>query len=153
MAEWCEQMSVGVPALDADHQCILRIINLLDDLGDEDPRRVVETVLETLVVYCRHHFGREEQVMAGCGFPGLEFHRAEHEGFARFVSRLWQRHATRADAGVTGALRDYLTRWLYHHILIQDMAYKPYVLAAAEAGTLPDLAGHAVPPIEALGHQ
>jgi hypothetical protein len=28
---------------------------------------------------------------------------------------------------VAKGLFDYLTEWLRHHILIQDMAYKPYV--------------------------
>jgi hemerythrin len=150
--EWCEEMSVGVPALDADHQCIVRIINLLQDVEEEDARRVVETVLETLVLYCRYHFGREEQVMAGCAFPGLDFHRGEHEGFARFVSRLKERDAVRADAAMAERLQDYLTQWLCHHILIQDMAYKSYVLAAENAGTLPQLAAHPALPADALPH-
>jgi hemerythrin len=48
---WSEEMSVGVPALDADHRCIVRIIDLLHDVEGEDARRVIETVLDTLVVY------------------------------------------------------------------------------------------------------
>jgi hemerythrin len=132
-------MSVGVPALDADHRCIVCIINLLQDVECEDARRVIESVLETLVVYCRYHFAREERVMAWCRFPGVDFHRSEHEGFARFVTVLRQRYAAEGDDAIAGELRDYLTRWLCHHILIQDMAYKPYVLAADSTDVLADL--------------
>ena len=32
-----------------------------------------------------------------------------------------------ADAAIIRELLDYLKTWLDHHILIQDMAYKPYV--------------------------
>jgi hemerythrin-like metal-binding protein len=135
---WSEEMSVGVPALDADHRCIVRIIDLLHDVEGEDARRVIETVLDTLVVYCRYHFAREEGVMEWCGFPGVEFHRGEHEGFARFVALLRQRYAAQGDSAIAGELRDYLTRWLCHHILIQDMAYKPYVLAPDGADVLMD---------------
>ena len=79
---WSEEMSVGVPALDADHRCLVRIVNLLRDVEGEDARRAVETVLDTLVVYCRYHFAREERVMAWCRFPGVGVHRGEHEEFA-----------------------------------------------------------------------
>jgi hemerythrin len=124
---WSEAMSVGVPALDADHRCLVRIISLLHDAEDEEARRTVETVLETLVVYCRYHFAREEQVMARCGFPALTFHRAEHEEFTRMVARLREKHGGAVDAAMARELLDCLTAWLRHHILIQDMAYKPYV--------------------------
>jgi hemerythrin len=40
---WSEQMSVGVPALDADHRCLVRLVNLLRDIEGEDARRAVET--------------------------------------------------------------------------------------------------------------
>ena len=135
---WSEGMSVGVPALDADHRCIVRIINLLQDVEGEDARRVIETVLDTLVVYCRYHFAREERVMAWCGFPGVGFHQEEHEGFAHVLTRLRQRCAAEGDSAIVGDLQDCLTRWLCHHILIQDMAYKPYVLVADGADVLMD---------------
>jgi len=129
---WTEGMSVGVPALDADHRCLVRIIGLLQGADDEEEaHRVIDIVVDTLVVYCRLHFSREEKVMAACAFPALSVHRAEHAGFAHFVARLHEQ------AGATGAaarakdLLEYLTAWLRHHILIQDMAYKAYLTNAA----------------------
>lgn len=143
---WSEAMSVGVPALDADHRCLVRIISLLQDAkGDEAPR-IVEIVLETLTVYCRYHFAREEQVMAMCGFPALSFHRAEHERFSRMVGALQARPRPADHAAMVQELRECLIAWLCHHILIQDMAYKPYVsdsnaadsIAQATPVTLPE---------------
>jgi hemerythrin len=149
---WSEQMSVGVPALDDDHRCIVRLVDMLRDVEGEDARRVIETVLDTLLVYCRYHFAREERVMAWCGFPGVDFHRAEHEGFAHFLVRTRQRYIEQANPAIVGELRDRLTRWLYHHILIQDVAYKPYVLATDGGDTVvdevsqpPPLPGHCLP--------
>jgi hemerythrin-like metal-binding protein len=133
---WTGDMSVGVPALDSDHRCLIRIINTLKDVDHQHADRVVDTALNSLIAYCRYHFAREEQVMRGCGFPALDFHRGEHEGFARFVSGLRQRYANRTESAMIEELRDYLTRWLRHHILIQDMAFKPYVLAAMDADVL-----------------
>jgi hemerythrin-like metal-binding protein len=137
---WSEMMSVGVPVLDADHRCIVRIINPLRDSEGEDRHHVIETVLDTLVGYCRYHFAREEQVMAWCGFPGIDFHRRAHESFASFVTLLRERYADGHDTALADEMQDYLMRWLCHHILIQDMAYKSYVIAADSANVLADVA-------------
>lgn len=121
-------MSVGVPALDSDHRCLVRIINLLMEVEQgADVRSTIETVLETLAMYARYHFAREERLMEACGFPASRFHCDEHEGFTRFVRQLRARLAGRDDPAIARELLDYLTEWLCHHILIQDMAYKPYV--------------------------
>ncbi len=37
------------------------------------------------------------------------------------------RYAREGDQTMTAELPDYLKNWLNHHILVQDMAYKPYV--------------------------
>lgn len=135
---WSEEMSVGVPALDADHRGIIRMINMLHSADEQNAGYVADNALDGVIAYCDYHFAREERVMMGCGFPGLEFHRREHEEFTRFVSGLRERYS-RQDTTVIEELGDYLTRWLCHHILIQDMAYKPYVLAAPDGNLLPDL--------------
>ncbi len=126
--QWSESMSVGIPALDADHRCLVQIINLLEDQQDGDTSQLVDMVLDTLSAYCRCHFAREEQVMAACDFPALTFHRSEHERFTRMVRLLRERQFVESDSGMARELLDRLTAWLCHHILIQDMAYKPYVL-------------------------
>jgi hemerythrin-like metal-binding protein len=126
---WTEGMSVGVPALDQDHKCMVRIINLLEGVHKrEETRRTIQTVLDTLRLYGRFHFRREERVMEAVRFPGAAFHRAEHQGFARYIELLRNRYAEGGDPGLARELSEYLTGWLRHHILIQDMAYKPYVM-------------------------
>lgn len=143
--QWCEAMSVGVPALDADHRCLVRIINLLAEAGTTDVPELIETVLETLLVYSRFHFSREERVMSDCRFPGYEFHAVEHAGFERYMQALRQRVNHGLDARVAAELHEYLTGWLRHHILIQDMAYKPFVV---DAPAMSAIAEGAAPPID-----
>jgi hemerythrin-like metal-binding protein len=127
-------MSVGVPALDSDHRCLVRIINLLAEVDHgAEARSTIETVLETLAMYARYHFTREERVMEACGFPASTVHRAEHEDFTGYIHGLRVELAGRASPRVANELLDYLTQWLHHHILIQDMAYKPYVGATVTA--------------------
>jgi hemerythrin-like metal-binding protein len=140
--EWSEGMSVGVPALDSDHKCLIRIIDLLSDIEDRiEAPRMIGTVLETLVLYGRHHFTREERVMAAVGFPGAAFHHGEHQGFTKYIRSLKQRCSGKGDPETAGELLEYLSAWLRHHILIQDMAIKPYIAEIEQAETAAQSAG------------
>lgn len=142
---WTEAMSVGVPALDADHRCLVRIINLLHDAEGNDTNRVIEIVMEALNRYARFHFAREEQVMTACGFPALGVHRAEHVSFSRTLAAIPERqHGEKA----AQELRDYLRDWLLHHILIQDMAYKPYIAESSDVEEITAMISASLPPID-----
>jgi hemerythrin-like metal-binding protein len=141
---WTEAMSVGVPALDADHKCLVRIINILRELDrEEGATATVEAVLDSLKLYGRTHFKREERVMDAVRFPGGAFHRAEHQNFVQHIEFLRSRF-TSGQLEPARELYDYLTGWLRHHILIQDMAYKPYVSNAPNADSV---ANEAAPPL------
>lgn len=136
---WTEAMSVGQPTLDSDHRCLIRIINLLNAAEGDDAAGVVDTVLDTLEVYCRYHFSREEGIMKAYGFPGLDLHRDEHRDFTTFIQELRRQHAE-AQSVTPPELMQTLIDWLLHHVLIQDMAYKPYIQnsdCAAENERLP----------------
>ena len=98
-------------------------------------------VLDTLMLYGRFHFAREEKVMATCEFPGTSFHMAEHQGFARYISTLRERYGRKADTEMASELLQYLTGWLRHHILIQDMAFKPYVMGVDRVDEIARAAG------------
>ncbi len=144
---WTEAMSVGVPALDADHKSLVRTINVLRELeGGEAAPSAVGMVLDTLKAYGRNHFKREERVMDAVRFPGGAFHRAEHQNFVRYIEYLRSRLAS-GEPEPTRELYDYLTGWLRHHILIQDMAYKPYV---SNVANLENIAREAAPPLSTL---
>jgi hemerythrin-like metal-binding protein len=143
--EWSEAMSVGVEALDSDHKCLVRIINLLHGIHDSgEASKTIETVLDTLMWYGRFQFDREERVMEACEYPGATFHQAEHQGFARYITKLRERYGRKADSETAAELLEYLTGWLRHHILIQDMAYKPYILGIPR---MDEVARTAAPPL------
>jgi hemerythrin-like metal-binding protein len=134
---WTEDMSVGLSMLDADHRVLIDLINRLDSVaGATDAREdVVRRVIDALVLYASFHFEREEKVMAACGFPGMDPHMEEHAAFFRHVNGLRGQIGKTALAALHDDLLEYLRNWLRHHILIQDMAYKPFVEAKPEAQT------------------
>lgn len=147
---WSDAMSLGVPALDTDHKCLVKMINLLDEDNEETWRAGIDPMLKALLLYSRFHFSREERVMQACDFPGTRFHAAEHWNFIREIQRLRRQqeesgHIVKPTRGLIRSLRGYLTDWLFHHILIQDMAFKPYV---SEQEGIEDYARAAAPPMK-----
>jgi hemerythrin len=82
--------------------------------------------------------------MAACKFPGRSFHHAEHQGFAKYIKGLRKRLRGSGDPRVAKELLDYLMGWLRHHILIQDMAFKPYVAGKPQAEEVARAAGPAL---------
>ena len=138
---WRTRLSVGLSELDADHRVLIDVINRLDaNVGSKGSVAVSRQALVALTRYAQFHFSREEKVLATCRYTELDDHRAEHRAFIdkmAFIDKI-QNVTARLDAactapagtaanGVDRDLLDYLKRWLTHHILIVDMAYRPVV--------------------------
>ncbi len=137
LLEWTEDMSVGVPELDADHKGLIAVVNRLEASVKEPERRnVIRQCLYALLRYAEVHFEREERVMAACDFPGLEHRKDEHRDFVEKIRDFLHRSEDDPDAAaaiVSEQLLDFLKDWFHHHVLIEDMAYRPYVKGRAAA--------------------
>lgn len=137
--EWTKDMSVGVPELDADHRILVATINRLEaNVKDPERRNIVRQSLYALMRYAEVHFKREEGVMFACGFPELEHHKSEHREFAEKIRHLAHRiddDPDEAVAIISERFLDFLKDWFHNHVLIEDMAYRPYAKgkAACEA--------------------
>ena len=130
---WSEGLSVGVPSLDADHKTLVGLLKRLEGTGTHEDPATVGAVLETLMAYTHFHFCREEKVMEACGYPHLAAHRDEHEALTRDVRRLRGRYDGDPSAVTRTQLLSFLMTWLNHHILLTDMAYRPYAANRPEA--------------------
>ena len=135
--EWTEAMSVGLSELDADHKTLIRVINqLAENAGDTSKPALLRQCIFALMRYAEFHFGREEQVMNACEFPQIDEHKDEHKDFVaeiQALARRFEEDEKGAAAAVNEELLDYLKNWLTHHIMIVDMAYRPFIEGRAEA--------------------
>lgn len=133
--KWTKAMSVGVERLDRDHQMLIEMINRIAGADDSEAtrRRVIPEVLVTLIAYTVFHFQREEKVMLAMGYPEADIHREEHWSLTREVHLLQRRFSERPDSINREEVLGFLIGWLNHHILLQDMAYKPYCEGRPEA--------------------
>jgi len=127
---WTEEMSVGVPEIDADHQILMELIAQIDDAAaGAEAKEVTGSVLGALLDYTDFHFQREERLQEAIGFPETEQHKRQHAGLKRQVLEFLGRYSRAPDTAAAGELSAFLHRWLVDHILTQDMRFKPYALA------------------------
>ncbi|KIL99255.1 Hemerythrin [Paramagnetospirillum magnetotacticum MS-1] len=128
MIVWRDAMSVGAPALDADHKRLIDLINLTEQWIGQDNWRQVATVTDELLRYVDEHFRREESVMAAIKYPEIEQHKKAHETLAQKARLLHEKFkAATQDEDLktcSQVLIRVLTDWLVTHILKEDMKYK-----------------------------
>ncbi len=125
--EWSESMSVGVSLLDADHRILAgHISRLQQELRDGADPKALEQLFDGLIAFIEFHFFREAKVMEICGFPDARAYQEERADFIRYIYEWHDRHLRGSDSPITIELLHYLKSWFNHHVLIWDMAYKPY---------------------------
>ena len=124
---WTEEMSVGIPEVDKDHQHFISLINDLNRAITEhlSPNIVVQK-LQLIIDDAENHFAHEEKLFEQWHYPDTEEHSTIHakvmqtlkslsKGFAPYGSDTgWM------DAGVQ------IKKILVDHILKEDMKYAEY---------------------------
>jgi hemerythrin-like metal-binding protein len=75
--------------------------------------------------YAQTHFKTEERLMEAYGYPGLEEQKIQHRDFRKKTVGF----STATTLGMDQIPEDllkYLSDWLVHHILEDDMAYRAF---------------------------
>lgn len=131
MITWRDAMSVGSPALDADHKKLIELLNLAEEWVGRESWPQVGAVITELLVYVRDHFAREEAVQAAIRFPEAEAHKKHHETLtmkAKVLNEKFKAATTDETRKTCGmVLIKVLNEWLIDHILKQDMRFKPLI--------------------------
>lgn len=126
--QFSEVLETGVPLIDADHRALIELINgLHDSLEAGAPAADLDDLFEKLMRYAAFHFDREEKMLKVCAYPDYDTHHQEHVNFADYIEEAMRRRASTGDPELASELLGFLKDWLNHHILILDMAYKPYI--------------------------
>ncbi|MBN1424122.1 hemerythrin family protein [Candidatus Fermentibacteria bacterium] len=138
--EWTPRLSVGVPLIDQQHQSLIgRIRDLAQAVEEYQGIGVVTSTLNFLIEYADYHFSTEEKHMTGNDYPGLEYHKGQHEEFRRTLANLetdFQEEGSSQD--LAGSIKTFLFDWFVTHIDRVDrgfgafLAHKGVVLDAEE---------------------
>ncbi|MES9859704.1 MAG: bacteriohemerythrin [Candidatus Thiodiazotropha sp. LLP2] len=124
---WDDSLSVGIQAIDDEHQKLLTLINnlqtsVLYPTGEAFERQA----LSELVDYTKYHFAREEQLMSENEYPDFEAHKKQHEEMIAKVTRFLDDYEKDRES-TTDKLTSFLKSWLIDHIAGTDQLYSQYL--------------------------
>jgi len=119
---WDPNLSVGVEAIDAQHQELFaRIDRLLDAIRERHGAAEVARLLEYLGEYVLAHFSTEEKLMLERAYPHYGAHRQEHQRFVREFAALRAEHDKEGPTVVLLIrVTNRVTAWLREHIYRAD---------------------------------
>lgn len=125
--EWTEKYSTGNALVDAYHHIFFQMVQEFSlTLKDENAPPMEERVA-FLVDYTFMHFDSEERMMERANYPDLEEHCQAHIRFKEQVKAIQQDFQTHPDAVKAEEVLSLVQDWFAHHILGEDMRYKPWV--------------------------
>jgi hemerythrin-like metal-binding protein len=132
---WTEQLRIGNPSIDTEHQKLIQIANsLLDVMKNGLPKSEFVKILSELREYTVFHFTNEEEYMRSINYPGLNHQIDEHNQLKRRVKDL-QSAVFRGEKISHDELRAMLKEWLVGHILNSDLKIRDFVLAHKSTAT------------------
>lgn len=125
--QWSEKFSVGVKELDQQHQLLINLLNrLIAATGTISTHsETISDILMEMTRYAQTHFNTEERLMEAYGFPGLEKQKLLHHDFRKKTAEFSSPTSIGMEQ-IPEALLEYLSDWLTHHILEEDMAFRSF---------------------------
>ncbi len=124
--EWNEGFSVGVRKLDEQHKVLIDMINKMIEMQNITvDSEVVSEVLNKMTEYANFHFNTEENLLKEHGYPEYEAHKAMHKVFRKKTVAFCMDTMVHKKS-IPEEIVSYLKDWLTHHILTEDMRYKPF---------------------------
>lgn len=127
MYQFTSDCLIGIGILDDEHRGLFKTINEIYEILNEKGRQPEETIqttealLTTLKKYAATHFAHEEAYMKDHHDPELPLQRKEHAQFTEKVNSIEFDSLEETEAiRVLQEMMEYLSRWLYRHILGSD---------------------------------
>jgi hemerythrin-like metal-binding protein len=125
--EWDDSFSVGNRLLDEQHQQIVDGINQLVshcrvEKGQDSNTGALE-LLSKIERALNDHLKDEEALLHEVNYPQLESHIQSHRHYIDRLSRLFQQEIS---SQTLIDITRLMLAWWSHHILVDDMAFKPY---------------------------
>jgi len=131
---WSSRFELGISFIDEDHKTLVSLLNRMNDASRVDGDLTdVGGILSALVDYTRYHFAREERAQKVAGYPDADDHKQQHIALAAKAQSLFEEFREDPSSIDLGDVLDFLSDWLMDHILLHDMAIKPYVQSSREA--------------------
>ncbi|WP_158240542.1 bacteriohemerythrin [Telmatospirillum siberiense] len=128
LVAWSEDLTIGVAAVDADHRKLFSLVNYLYDsmiAGKETP--VIDEFIDSLIIYTKQHFEREESLFEETSYPDRLAHRQEHDALIAQITEAHKRYKSDASATQLLEMIGFLNKWMIEHIRKSDKKYAPHL--------------------------
>ncbi len=130
--QWSDELSVGDPGIDDEHKTLLDLVEKLRAATRSGQGRdEVGQLLDELVSYTVTHFAHEESHMREIDYPDYPQHKAEHERLLVQIRDLQARFRS-GSITITVSVSNFLSDWLFYHIVWQDKKLVAAIHAARQ---------------------
>lgn len=127
MLAWKDEMSIGVPEVDAQHKMLLDLINDTEAAVDRgNTREQAAQSLQRLCDYVVEHFATEEALMEPDAYPEYDRHMAEHMECTNLALDFLQAVNEGKDVDLQAFLA-FAQTWIKNHILGTDQTLGRFV--------------------------
>ena len=150
---WRDDLLMGIDVLDADHQQMVMLLNLLVAAGEappdppalddkspstsQTPAAAALDHLDALITHVRGHFEREEAFLRAIGYPDYVDHKREHTmQMAEFVD-LRRRLAGETTRYIDPDTVQGIRNWFFNHVIAEDREYAAYFFKVC-GGQIPE---------------
>jgi len=122
---WTPAMSVGVDAIDKDHQRLFQLFYEAHLIAhNKNEQDLLNNLATELILYTESHFKREEAIMQASSYPFCDSHFALHR---TMTQKLHQKLKDTIEANETiAAFIVFLKDWFIEHIKKTDQHIKQY---------------------------
>lgn len=114
----------GIFEIDEEHRQLFDIINETLELAENETASAsgAKNLLRALKKYAELHFAHEEEYMEKLDDPELPRQRQEHKAFSEKLDSFSPESLDEENGKrILKDMLEYLSRWLYHHILGSDI--------------------------------
>ena len=127
--KWSIEFATGIDRIDDQHRMLFSFSEDFKAALDEGAgERTYGTLLDSLAVYARAHFGFEEGCMERFRCPIAKQNMQAHEVFLEALTGFKERYALRGFNRMEAIrLVAFIDSWLAGHICSIDVQIKPYV--------------------------
>lgn len=132
--DWCKEMEVGVPIIDAQHQELFRIGRDLEQLIFRGKSATIQELLNLvceLREYTSYHFYTEEDLMAAHNYPLTSQHIMSHNKFRAGIVDINLPLLGKHPEQVLPRLKENLQDFLFNHVMTEDRELGHYIMKIA----------------------
>jgi len=113
LIEWKDEFSIGIAAVDHEHQQLIVLINELHDaMSGENATITVLDFLGEIHAHIAAHFALEEKIMRALRYDQYEEHKQDHERLLDEISDImeaWEKHDFYNDDAFSQTIESWFT--------------------------------------------